>query len=335
MISASSIAPPSAARKRSGEIARSRPPAASSQPSTFRSPTATVWPAYRPSEEPRNGADLDVRRSGQRTLASPKPWCHSAAASVDAVARIHAASRQSGDAAEEPLSARGAVQPGATTRIFPQRSPGSRSRCCSSRLSQISLRVGKGRTASTADERDRWLRVTSLTRQCCERRAEDHTAVLDYHQDEGATRPSASCPGRAIPGRDRAARHPSGIMTNELQPVATPRTTAVVGELLDSARLRRGRDRRAAALAGDTAHLPAVYRIFCTFLGPEPTAEDLTPETVRSYPDQLERAGRTPARSPSTSRHCASSLKRSMPTRRSAPSDRRALRGRAARLVPG
>jgi site-specific recombinase XerC len=38
-----------------------------------------------------------------------------------------------------------------------------------------------------------------------------------------------------------------------------------------------------------------VYRIFCAFLGPEPMAEDLTPERVRSYRDQLERAGRTPA----------------------------------------
>jgi integrase/recombinase XerD len=38
-----------------------------------------------------------------------------------------------------------------------------------------------------------------------------------------------------------------------------------------------------------------VYRSFCAFLGPDPTAQELTPETVRSYRDQLERAGRTPA----------------------------------------
>jgi hypothetical protein len=39
----------------------------------------------------------------------------------------------------------------------------------------------------------------------------------------------------------------------------------------------------------------AVYRTFCTFLGPGATAEDLTAETVRAYRDQLERASRTPA----------------------------------------
>lgn len=38
-----------------------------------------------------------------------------------------------------------------------------------------------------------------------------------------------------------------------------------------------------------------MYRSFGTFLGLDATAEDLTPETVRAYRDQLERAGRTPA----------------------------------------
>ena len=86
-------------------------------------------------------------------------------------------------------------------------------------------------------------------------------------------------------------------MANELQRAATPPPTAVVGELLDSARLAaRAAEIAARQRSPETRRTyAAVYRIFCTFLGPEPTAEDLTPETVRSYRDQLERAGRTPA----------------------------------------
>jgi len=39
----------------------------------------------------------------------------------------------------------------------------------------------------------------------------------------------------------------------------------------------------------------AVYRAFAAFLGPQATAEGLTPEAVRAYRDRLERAGRSPA----------------------------------------
>jgi site-specific recombinase XerD len=39
----------------------------------------------------------------------------------------------------------------------------------------------------------------------------------------------------------------------------------------------------------------AVYRTFIAFLGPTASPEDLTAQAVRSYRDQLERAGRTPA----------------------------------------
>jgi hypothetical protein len=83
-------------------------------------------------------------------------------------------------------------------------------------------------------------------------------------------------------------------MAKELQPLAVAATSAVTGELLD----RTGLAIRAAEVAARQCSpetrrtYAAVYRTFCTFLGPEATAEDLTAETVRAYRDQLERAGR-------------------------------------------
>ncbi|MGZ4324673.1 MAG: hypothetical protein ACXVV5_21695 [Solirubrobacteraceae bacterium] len=76
-----------------------------------------------------------------------------------------------------------------------------------------------------------------------------------------------------------------------------------------------------------------MYRIFCAFLGPEPMAEDLTPERVRSYRDQLERAERTPA---TVAKHL-SALRQSARRRPGDPHRpiaERHARG-AARFVPG
>ena len=87
-----------------------------------------------------------------------------------------------------------------------------------------------------------------------------------------------------------------GSMANELQPTVVARSAAT-GELLDPAGLvSRAAEVAARQRSPETRRTyAAVYRSFCAFLDPEATAEDLTPETVRSYRDQLERAGRTPA----------------------------------------
>ena len=81
-----------------------------------------------------------------------------------------------------------------------------------------------------------------------------------------------------------------GDMANELQPAVTPRT-AVGGEVIDP----RGLAARAAEVAArqrspETRRTyAAVYRSFAAFVGPQATAEDVTPEAVRAYRDALER----------------------------------------------
>ncbi len=82
-------------------------------------------------------------------------------------------------------------------------------------------------------------------------------------------------------------------MTTHLAPVPA----AAVGEVLDPGGL--------AALAAEVAArqrspetrrtYAAVYRSFCTFLGPKASAAALTPAALRTYRDGLERAGRSPA----------------------------------------
>ena len=72
---------------------------------------------------------------------------------------------------------------------------------------------------------------------------------------------------------------------------------AVSGDVLDP----RGLASRAGEVAArqrspETRRTyAAVYRSFAAFLGPQATAEDLTPEAVRAYRDALERSGRSPA----------------------------------------
>jgi site-specific recombinase XerD len=86
-------------------------------------------------------------------------------------------------------------------------------------------------------------------------------------------------------------------MAKELQHTAVAATSAVTGELLDPASLAtRAAEVAARQRSPETRRTyAAVYRGFGAFLGPDATAEELTSETVRSYRDQLERAGRTPA----------------------------------------
>ncbi len=84
-------------------------------------------------------------------------------------------------------------------------------------------------------------------------------------------------PTNSISSSDRSRRSPGKVLHPD-------GLTARAAEI--AARQRSPETRRTYA---------AVYRIFCAFLGPEPMAEDLTPERVRSYRDRLERAGRTPA----------------------------------------
>jgi site-specific recombinase XerD len=79
-------------------------------------------------------------------------------------------------------------------------------------------------------------------------------------------------------------------------PGSTPER-ALSGEVVDP----RGLASRAAEVAArqrspETRRTyAAVYRSFAAFLGPQATAEDLTPEAVRAYRDALERSGRSPA----------------------------------------
>ena len=86
-------------------------------------------------------------------------------------------------------------------------------------------------------------------------------------------------------------------MAKELQHTAVAATSAVTGELLDPASLAtRAAEVAARQRSPETRRTyAAVYRAFGAFLGPDATPEELTSETVRSYRDQLERAGRTPA----------------------------------------
>jgi site-specific recombinase XerC len=88
-----------------------------------------------------------------------------------------------------------------------------------------------------------------------------------------------------------------GSMAKELQATTVTATSTVTGELLDPADLlTRAAEVAARQRSPETRRTyAAVYRGLCAFLGPDATAEHLTPETVRSYRDQLERAGRTPA----------------------------------------
>lgn len=92
------------------------------------------------------------------------------------------------------------------------------------------------------------------------------------------------------------------VMAWELQPVSRALTTTVAGEIVDPAGLAaRAAEVAARQRSPETRRTyAAVYRTFCAFLGPDAAAEDLTPATVRAYRDALERAGRSPARSPST-----------------------------------
>jgi integrase/recombinase XerD len=85
-------------------------------------------------------------------------------------------------------------------------------------------------------------------------------------------------------------------MAKELELIAGTAST-VAGEVLHpDGLIARAAEIAARQRSPETRRTyAAVYRTFCTFLGPEPMADDLTPETVRSYRDQLERAGRTPA----------------------------------------
>ena len=86
-------------------------------------------------------------------------------------------------------------------------------------------------------------------------------------------------------------------MGAELEAPSRSPAAAVVGELVDACGL--------AALAAEAAArqrspetrrtYAAVYRSFGAFLGPDATADDLTPEAVRRYRDLLEQAGRSPA----------------------------------------
>jgi site-specific recombinase XerD len=72
---------------------------------------------------------------------------------------------------------------------------------------------------------------------------------------------------------------------------------ALRGEVIDP----RGLTARAAEVAARQRSpatrrtYAAVYRSFAAFVGPQATAEDLTPEAVRAYRDALERCGRSPA----------------------------------------
>jgi site-specific recombinase XerD len=111
--------------------------------------------------------------------------------------------------------------------------------------------------------------------------------VVDSLSGGGLKGNSRTCPSAAAPFE---------VMASELQPAATP-LTAVVGQLLDPAGLAaRAAEVAARQRSPETRRTyAAVYRSFGTFLGLDATAEDLTPETVRAYRDQLERAGRTPA----------------------------------------
>jgi site-specific recombinase XerD len=86
------------------------------------------------------------------------------------------------------------------------------------------------------------------------------------------------------------------LRAKELQPTVVARS-AVTGELLDPAGLvTRAAEVAARQRSPETRRTyAAVYRSSCAFLGPDATAEDLTPEKVHSYRDRLERAGRAPA----------------------------------------
>ena len=86
-------------------------------------------------------------------------------------------------------------------------------------------------------------------------------------------------------------------MAKELQRGGATRTAGPAVDVLDPSGLAaRAPEVASRQRSPDTRRTyAAVYRTFTAFLGPTASPEDLTAQAVRSYRDQLERAGRTPA----------------------------------------